>query len=157
MVDKKQYIRMCYLFCSIFLISCSEKMQVNPNSTFRYEDLNDSYDSNTATFSRRYSDDTVRIKIVLTQGEKEKVLHSFSENKFQNFPSEIDCSSWGAHPKIYDELSLNSSSIRYIHNVDNSWFCLSGKRFDRINKVLKDIILNKPEIKKLEPSDIAYE
>ena len=148
---------MCYLLCLTFFISCSEKMQVNLNSTFRYDDLNDSYDSSTATFSRRYSNDTIKIKIVLTQGEKEKILHSFSENQFQHFPSEIDCSMWGRNPQIYDVLYLNSSSVRYIHNVDNSLFCLNGKRFDRISKILKNIILNKPEIKKLEPSDIAYE
>ncbi|WP_370901576.1 hypothetical protein [Chryseobacterium gossypii] len=155
MVNQKFYSIVCYLLLSILLISCSQKL--NPNSAFGYKDLTDSYDSKTSLFTRDYGDDIVKVKITLRQDEKEKIIKTFSENRFQNLPSEIDCSRWGFHPQIYDELFLDNYSVKYIHNSEDRWLCPSGKRFDKIHTVMRDIILNKPEIKKLEPSDIAYE
>lgn len=140
-----------------FFTSCSKKEQLEPSSSFRFENLTDSYDSNTAIFSRRYASDTIKIKILLSQKEKKLILQSFSENNFQDFPNEIDCSSWGKNPKIYDELSLNNYKVKYIHNVDRGLFCLKGKKFTNISALIHEILISKPQVKKLEISNIYYE
>ncbi|WP_185668532.1 hypothetical protein [Chryseobacterium bernardetii] len=141
----------------MFLASCNGKVKWNPDSSFGYESLTDSYNSKTHIFERRYSDDTIKIEIILTENEKGKIVKAFSENQFQSFPHEIDCSTWGTNPKIYDELFIENFSVKYIHNRDERWFCSNGKRFNEINTIIQNIILNKPEIKKIEFSDIAYE
>jgi len=157
MVDRKSCKIISCILCLMFFIACGKKEQLNPNSLFSYEDLTDSYDSNTTTFTRRYNDDTIKIKVMVTQDEKKHILQSFSENNFQNFPKRIDCSSWGVSPKIYDELTLDNLTVQYVHNVKKSFFCTDGKRFNEISILIKEIILNKPEVKKLEMSDISYE
>lgn len=140
-----------------FFTSCSKKAQLESNSSFVFKDLTDSYESNTATFTRRYYNDTIRIKVKLSLDEKKQILQSFSENNFQKFPNEIDCSNWGTSPKIYDELTLDNHTVKYIHNIDEDLFCLKGKKFSNINILIKDIVMNKPDVKKLEISNIAYE
>lgn len=154
MVKYKLYLAIC---CLLFLFSCNRKVELNPGSSFGYESLTDSYHSKTNIFERRYSDDTIKIEMKLTENEREKILKAFSENQFQRFPHEIDCSKWGTNPKIYDELFIDDFSVKYIHNREDGWFCSNGKRFKKINTIIQDIILNKPEIKKIESSDIAYE
>lgn len=154
MVNYKFYSVIC---CLLFLASCNRKVELAPNSSFGYENLTDSYNSKTNIFERKYSDDTIKIKIILTENERKKILEVFSTNKFQSFPHEIDCSKWGVNPKIYDNLFLNNFSVKYTHNSDDTWFCPNGKRFGKINATIEYIILNKPEIKKIESSDIAYE
>jgi len=157
MVNRKSYKIIISIAGMFFLTSCSKEKQLESNSSFRFENLTDSYDSNTATFSRRYADDTIRIKVLLNQEEKKQILLQFSQNNFQNFPSEIDCSSWGRNPKIYDELILNNHAVKYIHNVDQGLFCLKGKKFNHISTLIYEILMHKPEVKKLEMSDISYE
>lgn len=157
MVNRKSYQIIFCILCVLLFISCSEKVQLDPDSSFKFENLTDSYDSNTAAFTRRYSNDTVRIGVTLTQEEKKRVFQAFSENNFQNFPNKIDCSSWGVNPKIYDELILNNHTVKYIHNVDQGLFCLKGKKFNNISILIHEILMNKPEVKKLEMSDIFYE
>lgn len=154
MVNYKFYSAIC---CLLFLISCTRKAESTTNSSFGYESLNDSYNSKTNIFERKYSDDTIKIRIILTEDERKKILEVFSTNKFQSFPHEIDCSKWDVSPQIYDHLFLNNFSVKYIHNSDDTWFCPTGKRFSKINAAIQDIILNKPEIKKIKSSDIAYE
>lgn len=148
------YLGICFL---LLLFSCSRKVELNPGSSFGYESLTDSYHSKTNIFERRYSDDTIKIEMILTENEREKILKAFSENQFQRFPHEIDCSKWGTNPKIYDELFIDDFSVKYIHNREDGWLCSNGKRFKKINTIIQGIILNKPEIKKIESSDIAYE
>ncbi len=150
----KAIIGMIWIF---FFTSCSKKVQLEPNSSFGFEDLTDSYESNTAIFTRRYYDDTIRIKVKLSLDEKKQILKSFSENNFQNFPDEIDCSNWGTNPKISDELTLNNHKVKYIHNINIGLFCLKGKKFSKISILIKNILMNKPAVKKLEISNIAYE
>src|SRR5690606_28294175 len=143
----------CYILFSLCLISCSEKIKLDSNSSFKYEDLNNSYDSKTKIFTRKYSNDTITVKIELTKNEKEKILQSFIENRFLSFPNEIDCSKWGVNPIIYNRLSLDSLNVEYIHNSGKNWLCPKGERFNKIVITIQDIILNKPEIKELELSD----
>lgn len=154
MINSKSFLAIC---CLLFLVSCNRKVKLNPNSSFGYESLTDSYNSKTNIFERRYSDDTIKIEIILTENEREKIIKAFSENQFQSFPHEIDCSKWGTNPKIYDELFIEGFSVKYIHNRDDRWFCSNGKRFNEINTIIQDVILNKSEIKKIESSDISYE
>lgn len=146
-----------YFLVLISLLSCNDKNKINPMSSFTYEDLTDTYDSTTEVFTRDYDSHKVTIPLILTKKEKEKIRMAFSENNFQRLPGTIDCSIWGNHPKIYDRLSLNDTKVEYIHNVGESWFCYNGKKFSRINKTIQDIIFNKEEVKKLAPSQIAYE
>ncbi|MDR4953397.1 hypothetical protein REB14_14545 [Chryseobacterium sp. ES2] len=147
----------CYLLIIISLISCDKQNTINQNSSFIYKDLTDTYDSKTSLFTRNYDSDSATIKVNLTTEEKEKILKTFSENSFENLPSTIDCSIWGYNPKIYDRLSLNNINVEYIHNAEEGWFCYNGKKFERINKTIQDIIFNKNEVKQLKPSTIAYE
>lgn len=155
MVNQRFYFIICYLL--MVLTSCSEGIKLNSNTQFGYEDLWNNYDSETNVFMRKYSNDTIRVKIELTKNEREKILQSFSENHFQDLPKEIDCSKWGRQPIIYDEISLGNSRVKYLHNSEDGWFCPNGKKFNKIYTIIQDIILNKPDVKKLEPSDIAYE
>lgn len=157
MVNRKSYTIIFYIVCTLFFIACNEKAQLNPHSSFRLENLTDSYNSNTATFTRRYNSDTIKVKIRLTKDEKMRILESFSENNFQGFPNEIDCSKWGVSPEIYDELTLNNRTVKYIHNTDQGLFCLKGKRFNNISTLINNILMDKPEVKKLEVSNIGYE
>lgn len=159
MVRKNNFKTFNCLIFSLLLICCGEKKILNSNYSFEYEDLFNSYNSKTGIFKRKYYDDTVRIKIVLTKEEKERILMSFVENKFENFPNEIDCSKWGYNPQHYDYIKLNNHNVKYIYNGsgDIGWFCPTGKRFNRISNIILDILLRKPEVKKLKPSDIYYE
>ncbi|WP_326981930.1 hypothetical protein VUJ46_17085 [Chryseobacterium sp. MYb264] len=159
MVNKKCCSIIWSLLFSLLLFSCNENKKLNNHATFGFKNLNSSYDSKTNTFTRRYGDgDSIQVKITLTTEEKEKIQHTFFENNFQNLPTTINCTSWGVHPKIYDCIFFDGSIVQYIHNSHNKkWLCPSGKKFDKINAVLQDIILNKPEIKELQPSGIAYE
>ncbi|MDN3691942.1 hypothetical protein QWZ06_06600 [Chryseobacterium tructae] len=156
---QKEYNGKLYIAisCLLFLVSCNREVKLNPYSSFGYESLTDSYHSKTNTFERRYSDDTIKIEIILTENERTKIIKAFSENQFQEFSREIDCSQWGTNPIIYDELFIDDFSVKYIHNRSDGWFCSNGKRFNKINTIIQDVILNKPEIKKIESSDIAYE
>ncbi|MFZ4930787.1 hypothetical protein [Chryseobacterium sp. Mn2064] len=147
----------CLLIVCISLTSCGDKNTIDPDSTFVYSNLTDTYDSQTDSFTRNYDSHKTTVKLHLTKEEKEKILETFSENAFQNLPGTIDCSTWGYYPKIYDKLSLNTMNVKYIHNVDKSWLCYNGKKFDKVYKIIEDIIFSKNEIKQLEPSSIAYE
>ena len=158
MVNKKNH-KIIYSLIFLFLISCNKKIKLNSESSFGYEDLFSSYDSRSSIFMRKYNDETLRIKIILTKDEKEKILESFAENRFESFPQQIDCSAWGIYPKQYEQLNLNNHSVNYTHNNSGGkgWFCIKGKKFNRIYNTIQSIILNKKEIKRLEPSDIYYE
>lgn len=157
MVNRRFYKAIIGIMWIFSFTSCSEKTQLDSNSSFGFEDLTDSYESNTAIFTRRYYNDTIRIKVKLSLDEKKQILQSFSENNFQNFPDEIECLNWGTSPKIYNELTLDNHTVKYIHNIDEDLFCLKGKKFSKINILIKDIVTNKPDVKKLEISNIAYE
>ncbi|AYZ37469.1 hypothetical protein EGY07_18970 [Chryseobacterium indologenes] len=158
MVNQKLNFITLSLF-SILLINCSEGTKPTNNSTFGFKNLNSSFDSKTNIFIRRYSyDDSIAIKVVLTKDERKKILHAFLENKFQKLPNKINCTSWGVSPKIYESIFLDNSIVEYTHNSnDKKWFCFGGEKFNKINAVMQNIILSKPEIKKLKPSEIAYE
>ncbi|MGH1518971.1 hypothetical protein [Chryseobacterium sp. JK1] len=147
----------CLLIVFMSLTSCRNKNTIDQDSTFVYSNLTDTYDSQTDSFTRNYDSHKTTVKLHLTKEEKGKILEAFSENGFQNLPGTIDCTTWGYHPKIYDRLSLNTINVEYIHNVDRSWFCYNGKKFDKIYTIIENIIFTKNEIKQLEPSSIAYE
>lgn len=157
--NKKNFYLVHYLIILFMLISCNEKADINSNSYFGYSALQSSYDSKTGTYMRKYNNDTIKIKIELTVEENNKILRSFSDNQFETFPAEIDCSERGNHPQLYDRLYLNSLTVNYIHNGtgDEGLFCVKGKRFNRINTVIYTIINGKQEIKELDPSDLYYE
>ncbi len=157
MVNHRFYSSIFYVLFLGFLVSCDRSVKLDTNTSFGYESLSDSYNSKTTIFERRYSDDTITIKIILSEMERKKILQTFLENTFQSFPPEIDCSQWGSNPKIYDRLFLENFPVVYIHNNYDRWYCPNGKKFNKINTVIQRIILNKPEIKKLESSDISYE
>lgn len=158
MVNRNVHL-IIYLVLILILFSCSKKMKLNPNSSFGYEDLWNSYDSKTNIFTRKYNSDSIKVKIFLTNEEKSMILKSFSENDFQNLPREIDCSKWGVSPMHYDKIDLNNLSVQYIYNDEGEkgWFCPNGKKFNKTISIIKSILLNKPQVKKLEPSDIYYE
>lgn len=144
---------------SMSLTSCSEKDKQDSHTTFGFRNLSDSFDSKTGIFTRRYSEDSAQIKLVLTENERTKILKSFAENQFQYFPREIDCSSWRYHPTKYDYINLNDKTVRYTYNGlgNEGFFCIKGKRFHKVSKVIQDVIMNKSEVKKLKPSDVYYE
>lgn len=80
------------------------------------------------------------------------------DNNFIELSNNINCTEWGNNPIIYDELFFDNHYVTYEHNsIGDKWICLQGKRFNKINAVIEGIILNRQEIKKLVPSDIAYE
>lgn len=145
------------IFVVILLSSCVEKPVVNMDNHFGFENLSDSYDSKTQTFKRRYSDDTIVVKIALTPHEKEKILNAFSENNFHNLPDELDCTSTGSSPVMYDKLILQDKVVTYIYNAQKSYFCSQDEEFTSIYDLLVDIVNNKKEIKELLPADIYYE
>lgn len=148
-------------FCFSFLISCKKGTvsDYSNSSSFGFENLVDSYDSKTNTFTRKYNEDTIKVKVYLSDSEIKIILKSFSDNKFLDLSKNIDCSKWGVSPKIYDKLYLNNNEVDYVHNseVNSKWLCFQGKRFHQIDFVIRKIILQKSEVKALEPSDIYYE
>lgn len=141
------------------MIRCNRKPVIRQSDKyFGFESLSDSYNSKTNVFVRKYSDDTIYIKIALTKDEENNIIKSFKDNNFEYFPHEIDCTKWGVSPKVYNKLFLDDNEVTLISNSGrSSWFCLKEKKFIKINSVLQNIILEKPEIKKLDPSDIYYE
>ncbi|WP_394264816.1 hypothetical protein [Bergeyella zoohelcum] len=145
------------IFVVILLSSCVEKPVVNMDNHFGFENLSDSYDSKTQTFKRRYSDDTIVVKIALTSDEKVKILNAFVENNFHNLPDELDCTSTESSPVMYDKLILQDKVVTYIYNAQKSYFCSQDEEFTSIYDLLVDIVNNKKEIKELLPADIYYE
>lgn len=148
-----------YLLIIFSMITCNRKPAIKHSyKYFGFESLSDSYNSKTQVFVRKYSDDTIYVKIVLTKDEENSIIKSFKDNDFEYFPREVDCSKFGVSPKAYDKLFLDNNEVTLISNRGGgSWFCLKEKKFININSVLQSIILEKPEIKKLPPSDIYYE
>lgn len=141
------------------MIGCDKKPKIRySHKYFGFGNLSDSYNSKTHIFERKYSDDTIYVKIGLTKDEENSIIKSFKDNDFEYFPQEIDCTKWGVSPKIYNKLFLDNNEVTLISNSGSgSWFCLKEEKFININSVLQNIILEKPEIKKLPPSDIYYE
>jgi hypothetical protein len=139
------------------IYSCKEKNISKSDFEFTYSDLNDRYDSQTGIFTRTYADDTINVKVELTENEKLQILKIFQDNDFENMPNEINCSEWGVHPTMYYNLSLNNLKVRYIKTSGDHWFCFNGKKVEKINAIIQSIILNKAEIKTLEDSNIFYE
>lgn len=152
--------KITFLLTFILLFSSCDEKKINfDNFYFEYNDLSDSYNSKNGIFIRKYSDTEVKVKIVLKDEEKKQIFKYFIRNNFSNFPQEIDCSKWGVSPKHYDNLKVNNISVRYVYNGmgDEGLFCFNGKKFNIISSFIKGILLSKPEIKKLDPSDIFYE
>lgn len=150
------------LAVAILISSCKNEKQLK-HQYFDYNTLTDHYNSETNTFTRRYNyDDSINIKIKLTEFEKQSILKSFDENNFMNLSKEIDCSSWGVQPQEYTKISLwnkkTKHSVTYISTYENFMlFCPSGKKFLNIERKINDIIYAKQEIKSLPISEIAYE
>lgn len=86
-----------------------------------------------------------------------KILNAFSENNFHNLPDELDCTSTGSSPVMYDKLILQDKVVTYIYNAQKSYFCSQDEEFTSIYDLLVDIVNNKKEIKELLPADIYYE
>ncbi|GEM_PF-2554315 len=156
----KKIFKVTNILILMFLFSSCDENKINFNNfSFQYNDLSDSYDSKKGIFTRKYSDNEVKIKILLTEEDKKQIFRCFINNSFSNFPQEIDCSKWCVSPKHYDYLKVNNISVRYVYNGmgDEGLFCFNGKKFNKISSFIKEILLNKSEIKKLDPSDIFYE
>lgn len=142
----------------IFMIlACGKEKIIYNNLDFGYEFLNDSYNSQTGTFIRKYANDTISIKIQLNADEKEKIITSFYENDFLHLPKEINCIEHGSYPIISQTVFLGKNMKTYQFSGDRGYFCFKGKRFSNIITTIVSIIENKPEIKNLEVSDIGYE
>lgn len=155
----KKNLIIFYLLIIFSMIGCDKKPKIRYSyKYFGFENLSDSYNSKTQIFVRKYSDDTIYVRILLTKDEENSIIKSFKDNDFEYFPQEIDCTTWGVLPKIYNKLFLDNNEVILILNSGSgSWFCLKEKKFVNINSVLQNIILEKPEVKKLAPSDIYYE
>jgi hypothetical protein len=154
MMKKKIIIVYILIF---FSVSCKKDEGLYSYKSFGFEDLTDSYNSGTGVYKRKYSNDTIEIKIVLTKEEREIIIKSFSGNNFFELADKINCKLWG-NPVYYDILFLDNHIVSYENSFsEDKWFCPSGKRFNEINTLMQKIIFNKQEIKKLKPSDIAYE
>jgi hypothetical protein len=152
----KRQIIIVYILM-FFLSSCKNNDGLYSYKSFGFEGLTDSYNCATSVFKRKYSNDTIAIKIVLTKKEHETIIKSFIDNKFVDLSDKIDCVRWG-NPIYYDVLFLDKHMVSYEHSFnENKWFCPNGKRFNEISTLMKKIIFNRQEIKKLQPSDIAYE
>ncbi len=147
-----------FLLCtfSLLLSSCSEKTESQP--VFTFKNLTDRYNSQTGVFTRVYGvDESVSVKVKLTAEEKNQIEDVFRETGFKNLPQIIDCTKWGVQPVHYDELSLNGYTVQYQSSSGDRWFCFKGNRFEKIMSMLQNIVLNKPEVKRLEMSSIFYE
>lgn len=146
-----------YLLLLIFITSCKDKEALTTNVILvGYQNLSDSYDTQSNIFERKYSDDTIKIKLVLTTDEKNIIIKAFNDNDFCKFPDEIDCKTWGVSPIVYNQLTLGNKNVMYIHS-NSSWFCFNGNKFSKIQEIFENIVNNKEEVKRIPESDIFYE
>lgn len=127
------------------------------NFSFKVNSLTHSYDSETQIYKRKYVDNEIVSKIVLSENELKLIKDSFDKNEFKDFPNRLACdNSIDVLPVDNISMQLNDAN-KITVCINSNCFKINKKqeaRFNEIWNLVFSILENKNDIKKLKTSDI---
>ena len=153
--------------------------------SFKLISETDSYDSKTGIYKRRYSnfdsimnagwaaiDSTLidhsytkgdsSIKVGLTESDWQLIYDSFLKSDFMNFPRDFECAKDADESLPAFVTTLEFTCRGVTKKVTNSSYCdkkikqKQADKFGQLYSILHDIIINKPQIKKMKDSDLLF-
>ncbi|WP_262149484.1 hypothetical protein [Chryseobacterium foetidum] len=146
-------VRIIYLLLfSVSLLSCS-KNTIDKVDTFGYSGLQNSFDSESGVYTRRYWGKTKEIKISLTADEKVCIIKHLKE---LNMKDTIDCSD-GTKPQMYLKITINGKHFTCITSPSESLFCPGRKSFNKAYNYMRHVVESKKSVKDMPDSNIYYE
>lgn len=165
---------MKYLFLLLILalLCCSNtqnKFDVPSRFYFKISDgANDSYNSQTALFKRRYLNGAKSYEISLNDAERRMIYNLYQEIHFQNFPKEFEIE-WNDTDPVtvvipsFDtsiEICENDSCNKVILNLIDLENPINDKekalQYKRLYDKIWQIIINKEEYTDIPDSDCIY-
>jgi len=144
------------LFCSC--IQKNERMPADFNFSFSFD--SDKFNSADSTFIRQYNLRDTTIKLILTKEEKQNIYTTMIKNKVFELPTRFDRATDAKciMPSSSDMLLVKANNKKLFFCYEYSCFPKKNKdasdRYLRIADTIKNIILNKKEIKQLKQSNI---
>ena len=146
----------------------------------------ESYDSKTGIYTRRYlsidsliQTDSIEsdfpsidyssfkgdppVKVDLTESDWQIIYNSFRKSKFMSFPNDFDCSEDATLSLPAFSATLEISYNGLVKKVTSSSYCdkkieqRKASRFDKLYITIRDIIISKPQVKKMKPCNLIFE
>lgn len=165
-------MRYLYLLLTLALLCCSNtqnRFDVPPGFYFKISDgANNSYNSKTALFKRRYSNGAKSYEISLSDAERRIIYNLYKEIHFQSFPQKFEID-WNATDDITEVIPSFDTSLEVCENDSCNKVILNlidlenpindkgkAQQYKRLYDKIWQIIINKEEYTDIPDSDLIY-
>ncbi|MBC7525778.1 MAG: hypothetical protein H7239_15235 [Flavobacterium sp.] len=124
---------------------------------------NDSYDSKTSSFNRKYIDNEKTVKIELTNEEKQRIFSFMNEVRFLKMPNKFEpkeeiilISNPGFYKSIVIYFNAKQKVVSYNTGYSSEKNKKRAKKFFCFYEMIWSILKNKEELINLPESDLHY-